>query len=138
MIKNIKEKLIGSTGSVSGFASILGSWQICHNVCLGLIALLAVLGITVVGMPLAFLTTVAIPLWILAFALLLVTIAVYYKKKCISKNLIILNSGFIVAGVPFAPVQSFISFFYTIGGILVTISITLFIKDKINKRKVKK
>lgn len=134
MIKNIKERLIGATGSVSGAASILGSWQVCHNICLGIIALLAVLGITVIGMPLAFLTTLAVPLWTIAAVLLLVTIAFYIKKKCISKNLIMFNSGLIVAGIPFGPVQDFRMLFWIIGWILAVASIYIFVKSKIQKR----
>ena len=107
MIKNIKEKMISATGSISGTASVLGSWQICHNVCLGIVALLSILGITIVGMPLEFLTKVAVPFWTIAFLLLLVTIGLYIKKKCISRNLLIFNSGLIIAGIPFAPLQRF-------------------------------
>ena len=66
MINTIKEKVMGATGSVSGVASVFGSWQVCHNICLGLIAVLAVLGVTVTGMPLLFLTKWAIPLWTIA------------------------------------------------------------------------
>ena len=134
MIKNIKEKAIGATGSVSGIASILGSWQVCHNICLGIIALLGIIGITIVGMPLLFLTKIAVPIWAVAVILLLVTIAIYMKKKCISKNLIILNSGLIIAGTPFQPLQKFSVFFWTAGGILVLAGILLFIKEKMQKR----
>ena len=136
MIKNIKERIIGITGSVSGVTSILGSWQVCHNICLGLIVLLGVIGITVIGMPLAFLTKVAIPFWIVAFSLLIVTVIIYLKKRCISHKLIILNSGLIIAGVPFAPLQKFSVFFWVIGGLFVSASIYLFIKDKISKKVV--
>lgn len=134
MIKNIKEKIVGATGSVSGAASILGSWQICHNVCLGIIVLLGVLGITVVGMPLAFLTKLAIPFWTAAFLLLLVIIVLYFKKKCISQKLIMFNSGLIIAGIPFQPLQRFSVFFWVIGGILVLTAVSLFVKDKVNSR----
>ena len=138
MIKHIKEKIISATGSVSGAASVLGSWQVCHNVCLGIIALLSLVGITIVGMPLLFLTKVAVPFWIAAFTLLLVTIALYAKKKCISGKLILFNSGLIIAGVPFKPLQSFLALFWVVGGILVFTAIFLFIKDKTKRRKVKK
>lgn len=137
MIKNIKEKIIGITGSASGITSIMGSWQICHNVCLGLVALLTVLGITVLGMPLAFLTKFAIYFWIAAFLLLLITLAIYVKKKCISKNLIMFNSGLIIAGVPFQFLQDFISFFWVIGGILALTSVYLYAKGKLEKRRRK-
>lgn len=132
--RNLKEKIIGASGSVSGAASVLGSWQVCHNVCLGIIALLAIIGITITGMPLAFLTKVAMPLWIVAFLLLIVIIGLYLKKECISHRIIMLNSGFIIAGIPFAPLQKFSAIFWTIGGILIAASITLFIKDRLHKR----
>ena len=135
MIKNAKEKLIGATGSVSGAASILGSWQVCHNVCLGLIALLGLIGITVVGMPLLFLTKIAMPIWIIAVLLLALTIWIYTSRKCISKNLIIFNSGLIIAGTPFQQVQQFSIFFWVVGGLLAATGIIFFIKEKIEKKK---
>ncbi len=138
MIKRIKEKIIGATGSVSGVASILGSWQICHNVCLGIIALLAILGITVIGMPLAFLTKLAIPFWTIAFVLLLVIIGIYIKKKCISKNLIMFNSGLIIAGIPFQFLDSFRILLWIIGGVLVITSISIFIKNQMEKKNERK
>ena len=135
MIKYFKEKLAGTTGTISGVAGVLGSWQVCHNVCLGLIALLSVVGITVVGMPLLFLTKIAVPLWIAAFVLLLITIGFYLKKGCISGRLIIINSGLVIAGIPFKILQPFLVFFWIIGGMLGILGISLFIKDKIWGRK---
>src|SRR3989338_4532520 len=138
MIKYIKEKIIGAIGSISGITSIFGSWQVCHNICLGIVALLSVIGITITGMPLLFLTKVAVPFWIAAFVLLVVTIVIYLKKKCISPKLIIFNSGLIIAGIPFQPLQKFSKIFWVIGGLLAVLSIYLFIKDKIKIKKVKK
>jgi hypothetical protein len=134
MIKRIKERIVGITGSASGATSVLGSWQICHNVCLGIVAFLGVIGITVTGMPLMFLTKVAVPFWITAFVLLLVTIGLYVKKKCISKNLIMFNSGLIVAGIPFQPLQDFRILFWSLGGVLAIAAIGLFVKGKIRKK----
>ena len=137
MIQNIKERLIGASGSISGTASILGSWQVCHNVCLGLIALLSIMGITVIGMPLAFLTKIAVPIWSAAVIILLIALYIYQKKKCISRNLLILNTGLIIAGTPFQAVQEFSIYFLIIGGITAFIGIVLFIKEKIEKRRLK-
>ncbi|MBI4144664.1 hypothetical protein HY493_00465 [Candidatus Woesearchaeota archaeon] len=133
---HLKDRLVGATGSISGIASILGSWQVCHSVCLGLIALLSVMGIVVTGMPLYFLTTVAIPLWTVAVVLLLVTFGLYVKKKCISKNLILFNSGLIIAGVPFQAVQGFSAVFWTVGGLVAATGIALFVKDRLQKRRI--
>lgn len=137
MIQNIKEKLIGASGSISGTASILGSWQVCHNICLGLIALLSVVGITVVGMPLVFLTKITVPLWSLAVAILIITVYIYQKKKCISRNLLILNTGLIIAGTPFKSLQEFSIYFWTVGGLIALTGLSLFIKEKIEKRRLK-
>ena len=135
MIKNIKEKIIGATGSVSGVTSILGSWQVCHNICLGIVALLGILGITVIGMPLLFLTKLVVPFWSAAVVLLAITFVFFIKKKCISKNLIILNSGLIIMGIPFQELQLFSPIFWVVGGLLVITSIFLFVKDKMGLTK---
>jgi len=134
MINTIKEKVMGATGSVSGVASVFGSWQVCHNICLGLIAVLAVLGVTVTGMPLLFLTKWAIPLWTIAFVLLLITSYFYFKKKCISSKLMLFNLGVIIAGIPFQAVQRFSIYLWVVGGLLAFIAIIWFIRDKIQGR----
>jgi len=131
--KNFTGKIAGATGSISGAASILGSWQICHNVCLGLIAVLGVMGITLVGMPLAFFTKIAVPMWIFAVLMLGLVFYFYMKRKCISKNLILINSGLIIAGTPFQQLQKFQIGFWIIGGILVVMGIGFYIKEKISK-----
>ena len=132
--KNIGEKAAGFSSTLSGSLSFLGGWQVCHNICLGIIALLSVIGITVVGMPLLFLTKVAIPFWIAAVALFIITLIFYFKMKCISKNLIILNAGIIIAGVPFQQVQNYSLVFWIIGGSLVVLSLFLYLKKKIKKK----
>ena len=136
-IENLKERIIGATGSISGIASILGSWQICHNVCLAIIAILSIIGITIVGMPLLFLTKLAVPLWILALVILLATMGLYLKKKSISMKLILFNSGLITAGVPFQSLQNFSIIFWISGGIIIIISILLFVRDRLNKKMCK-
>lgn len=135
MVRNTKERVIGATGSVSGIASILGSWQACHNVCLALVGFLSILGITVVGMPLVFLTKVAIPVWTVAVILLIIAAILYIKKGCISSRLLLVNSGLIIAGIPFPFLQQFTEIFWIIGGVLVIIGISLFVKDKIQYRR---
>ncbi len=129
---HLKERVVGWGGTLSGVTSVFGSWQVCHNVCLGLIALLSLIGITVVGMPLFFLTKVAVPFWTAAFVLFLLTLFFYFKMKCISKKLILFNSGVLIMGVPFQSFQ-FSPFNWIVGGALVVIAIGLFIKNKIKK-----
>lgn len=130
-----KEKIIEKTGSItstiSGIMGFLGSWHVCHNLCLGIIALLSLIGITLVGMPLLFLTKVAVPFWIAAVVLLGITLIFYFQKKCISKNLILFNTGIIIAGVPFRQLQNFTKIFWIIGGGLVALGTIFYLKEKL-------
>ena len=135
MINNLKEKMLGGAGSLSGTLSFLGSYQICHNACLALVTLLAFLGFTVAGMPLLFLTKVAIPFWIAAVLLLTTMIILKYKKIMnLSSKALLLNSGLIIAGVPFQQVQKLSYVFWTVGGGLVIFTIGWYIYDKIEKK----
>ena|SRR3989338_5607450 len=128
MIKFVKERIAGFVGSASGLASVLGSWQVCHNICLGLIALLAFFGIAATGMPLLFLTKVAIPFWIAAFILLFITLGFYFKKRCISKQMILFNTGLVVIGIPFF--QSFTKVFWGTGLAFIFIAGYIFIQGR--------
>lgn len=134
MIKNVRERFASAAGTVSGGASILGSWQVCHNLCLGAIAVLSAVGITVAGMPLLFLTEIALPLWSAAVVLLAITFGFYFWKRCISTRLLMVNTGLIVAGVPFAEFQSYITYFWIVGGALVFAGIAFYVRDRINRR----
>ena len=135
MTSNVKEKILGTSGGVTGSLSVLGSYQVCHNACLALVAFLTFLGFTVAGMPLLFLTKVAIPFWIAAVLFLSIMIILKYKKIIhISDKVILLNSGLIIAGVPFQQVQQFNYIFWIIGGILAIFSIGWYIYDKIAKK----
>lgn len=129
----LKAKAASISSSVSGVMGFLGGYQVCHNICLGIIALLSIIGITLVGMPLLFLTKVAIPFWIAAFFLFLISLSFYIKSRCISRNLLLFNGGIIIAGVPFNALKDFLIFFWIIGGTIVLTSVVLFIKDRVIK-----
>ena len=125
------EKMSSLASTASGTAGFLGGWQVCHTVCLGLISLLSVVGITLVGMPLFFLTRVAVPLWIAAVVLWVITVGFYLRMKCISRNLALLNAGIIIAGVPFAVVKPILPLLWIVGGAAVVVSVLLMVKGKI-------
>ncbi len=130
-----KENLVGVAGSLSGITSLFGSWQVCHNLCLGLIAVLSFIGITIAGMPLMFLQKLALPFWIAALSLLLVTLLIYFKKRCISQKLILFNSGLIIIGTPFQSLQKLSPLFWIVGGALVLLSFAMLIKERFSKLK---
>ena len=138
MVKNqskfIKEKFASLAGSISGFTSFLGSYQVCHNLCLSVVALLSILGIAVVGMPLLFLTRVAIYFWSAAVIMLLITLWLSIKYKSISNKIIILNTGFIIAGIPFQSLQKYSILFWSLGGALVLLTIIMYINERVSGR----
>lgn len=132
---NIKEKILGASGSLTGALSFLGGYQVCHSACLALVAFLTFLGFAVAGMPLLFLTKVAIPFWIAAVLLLVIMLALNYKKIIhLSNKMLLLNSGLIIAGIPFQQLQSFNYIFWIIGGVLVASSIWWYLYDKVKKK----
>ena len=131
----IKERFLGASGSVTGSLSVLGGYQVCHNACLVLTSFLTFLGFTVAGMPLLFLTRVAVPFWTLALALLVTTIILKLGKNIkFSGKLILLNSGLIIAGIPFQEVEKFNYIFWILGGSLAAFSIGWYAYDKIKKK----
>ena len=131
----LREKLLGISGGLSGSLSVLGSYQICHNACVALVAFLTLLGFTVAGMPLLFLNKVAIPFWIVAVTLLIIILILNYKKIIrISDKIILLNSGLIIAGIPFQRLQQFNYVFWIAGGSLVAFSIGWHLYEKVGKK----
>ena len=130
--KTKKEKAFVAVSGVSGGLSFLGGWQICHNLCLTIIALLSFLGISVVGMPLLFLTQYAIYFWSAAIIFLIPTLYMYFSKKfCMPKNLILFNIGIIIFSIPFTQEFSFV--FWVVGGTVLAFSIWLFLKNRIKR-----
>ena len=135
MIK-LKERVLGLSSSITGSLGFLGGYQVCHNICMSLASLLALIGFTVSGMPLFFLTTVAVPFWSAAVFLLLITALLKYKKMiCLSNKVLLLNSGLIIAGIPFQSLEEFTYLFWITGGTLVIFSVGWHIYDRIYIKK---
>ena len=131
----LKEKSTSIFSISSGSLSFLGGWQICHNLCLGITAALSLIGITIVGMPLLFLTQYAVYFWLIALALLVPTLVMYWKTKTsMSKNIILANVGIIIAAIPFVDLQPYQFVFWAIGGFLIGVSVFSYIKKKLRNR----
>ena len=92
MIKKIKNKIgkkiaaFAGAGGLIGGAGALGAFGACHTICMAVIAGLAVLGITVIGMPFLFMENPAfyIPFSVVGVALLGLSGYIWYdsNKKC--------------------------------------------------------
>lgn len=134
-----KEKLISYAGTASGGASIVSAHNVCHYTCLGLIALLGFLGITVAGMPLMFLAKYNTLFWSMGTGFLLFALLIRMKYSlCISRKLLLGNAGLVIAGIPFVPLWSYAQFFiWVLGGGMVMVSIILWLKEKYTCEQVK-
>lgn len=132
-----KGRAMSAFTGLSGTLSFLGGWQVCHNICLGIIALLSVIGITVVGMPLLFLTQYTVYFWSLAVLILVPTVLMYWRnRKCMSVKLVMFNVGIVIASVPFVDMQPYQIVFWLIGGTLILGAAWMFLKPKLaNLRK---
>jgi hypothetical protein len=127
----VKEKICTACGTASGGLSILGGANICHTICMSIIGLLSFVGITVAGMPLMFLQKWALPLWVLAVAMLgFMLLLLYGRGIQFSRKTLLANAGLIVAGVPFAALDAFRLVLYVIGGSMVTASVAWALTDK--------
>ncbi|MBI2148294.1 hypothetical protein HYU23_01305 [Candidatus Woesearchaeota archaeon] len=125
------EKTTSIFSSFSGETSFLGGYQVCHSICTVIISLLSLIGITIIGMPMLFLQKIAIPFWIIALILFSLTLFLYFKKRCISKNILIFNLGIIIASTPFNELGKPILIFWIVGGFIILLSLFLYIKPKI-------
>ncbi|MBI2580451.1 hypothetical protein HYV85_01450 [Candidatus Woesearchaeota archaeon] len=131
----MKEKILSATSSASGLMGVFSSWTVCHNVCTAAIALLAIIGITVVGMPLLFLQKVAVPFWTAAVIIFAVLLFLKLRKMgCLSGKALTLNAGLIVAGTPFQAAQQFSKLLWIVGGVLTLTAILLFLRDKFSRK----
>ncbi len=131
----LKEKILSLTSSFSGLMGVFSSWTVCHNVCIALIALLAIIGITVVGMPLLFLQKVAVPFWTVAVILFAVLLALKMRKMgCLSGKALTLNAGLIVFGMPLQSLQQFSLLFRVAGGAIILAAVAMFISGRFSKK----
>lgn len=128
----IKEKSVSIISSASGFMGVFGSWTVCHNVCTAAIAILAVIGVTVTGMPLLFLQSVAVPLWTAAVILFAMLLFLKLRKMgCLSGRMLTLNAGLVVFGTPLQPLQQFSLLFRIAGSVLIVTAIVMFVSSRV-------
>ncbi|MEK6933159.1 MAG: hypothetical protein AABW56_05210 [Nanoarchaeota archaeon] len=126
-----KEKYLNYFSSFTGASGVFSSYQVCHSICLGVIALLSLIGITLIGFPFLFLQKLALPLWSIALVLFSISIIIYLKHKHISKNLLIFNLGAIIVGIPFESLAFLRNYFLVIGFSIIIFSLYLIIKKKL-------
>ncbi len=128
-IDNKNTKGIAAANAAVSSMSIISSYNICHSLCMSVIALLSVFGIIVAGMPLAFLTQYQIYFWLIGSVILAVAVGLYiWKGPCMSPKLLAANAGLLLAGFPFA--GRFYAVFMLTGFAIVITTIIIYLKER--------
>src|SRR3989344_5269290 len=127
---NRRGKVVGSVGAVSGSGGIISAHNVCHAVCLGVVAVLSVFGIAVSSTALMFLQDYNMLFWTMGVFFLLLSLLLYARfGKCISTKMIVFNAGLVLAGTPFFPAQQVI--FWTAGFFIAAIVAFIYTKNRL-------
>ena len=132
--KNGKEgKVFGVAGGISGAGSIISAHNVCHSICLAVVALLSVFGIIVSADVLMWLQDYNLFFWSMGVGFLAISLALYYIKPCcISTKMILFNMGLLIIGLPFFQLLSIA--FWIIGGYITLFSIGWYIVERFEMR----
>lgn len=131
--KNSRGNFAGIFGSVSGVGSVISAHNICHTLCLVVVAVLSVFGIMASSNILMFLEDYNLLFWSMGIFFLAISLLLYFRfGRCISEKLILANTGLLVIGIPFPPLQSSIVA-WLVGGSVVLASIGWFLKERLIK-----
>lgn len=123
-------KSTGALNAASGVGSIISAHNICHSICLGVVAILSVFGIIVSSNVLMFLENYNLLFWSMGIFFLATSLLLYIKfGKCISPKMILLNTGLLIVGFPFSLLAQYV--FWIIGGLVATASVAWYIKDRV-------
>lgn len=119
LLQAAKERLLASGGTVSAGLGALGSsYNVCHSVCMAIVSVLAVIGITLNVLPLMFLQTYQHYFWWAAFLMTMGALYIYLmqkKQRLRDRNLLLLNAGFLMYGLPYKQLADYTDFFRFVG-----------------------
>ena len=80
MQKKSEDKRVRYASIATSTATLISAHNVCHSLCLGLIAFLAAFGIVLTGMPLAFLQDYNIYFWTMAFITMVIMLIMIFKN----------------------------------------------------------
>jgi hypothetical protein len=131
VVVRLKERLVGAGGVLSGSSSIISAHNVCHSVCLAVVAALSIVGITVSSDILMFLQDYNFAFWTVGIIFLIAALWLYSKRPhCMPKNLIIANAGLLVIGIPFDFLHNHGWVLWLIGGSVVLFAVYSYVKGK--------
>src|SRR3989338_11138040 len=101
----LKKRIFGGGGTVSGVFGAIGSvHNVCHSLCVTVVSILAIFGITTQILPLMFLQTYQRYFWGVALIFTGVSLYLYRQqeqKVSRDRNLLLINTGLLIFGLPF-------------------------------------
>ncbi len=124
-------------GTASGIIGSVGSLSnVCHSLCMSIVSLFAVLGITLNILPLMFIQTYRLYFWLVAFVFTALAVYFFIKQKkyfARDRNFIILNTGLLIFALPFYFLADYMDFFRFVGGVIAIIGLlSFFFRKKVN------
>ena len=106
-------------GTTSGILGGIGSvHNVCHSLCVTVVSILAIFGITTSILPLMFLQTYQMYFWLGALVFTAASLYFYLKQRSRvvrDRNLLFINSGLLIFGLPFPQLADYIDFFRFMG-----------------------
>lgn len=127
-------QFLGGGASLSGLLGGIGSWyNLCHFLCMSVVSLLAIFGITLNILPLMFLQTYQFYFWMAALFFTNLSLVFYLNqktKRVFERNLLLINYGLIIFGIPFSQVADYMDFFRFLGISLIVAGLFLLLFSK--------
>ena len=100
----LKSRLFGGGGTASGVLGGIGSiHNVCHSLCVTVVSILAIFGITTSILPLMFLQTYQMYFWVGALVFTVASFYFYLQQKrrvARDRNLLFINFGLLIFGLP--------------------------------------
>ncbi len=135
MIRKLKKKIgsrVGILSTASSGASVFSSYNVCHSICMVVVSLLSIMGVTASATFLLFLQPYSLLLWNIGLAFLVLSLLLYIRfGGCISWKLIMFNGGLIIASFPFF--ESMFYVFWAVGFPISGYAVYLYIKSRRKK-----
>lgn len=123
---SLRSRLFGSGGTASGVLGGIGSvHNVCHSLCVSIVSIAALFGITLNILPLMFLQTYQLYFWRAAFIFTIASLYFYLKQKhksVFDRNLLLINYGMLTFGLPLSGFLADYSDFFRFIGISLAVA----------------
>lgn len=134
-------RLFEGGGIASGVFGAIGSvHNVCHSLCVTVVSIAALFGITMNILPLMFLQTYQLYFWWAALIFTAISFYLYLKqrhKRTLDRNLLLINFGLLTFGLPLSRwLADYMDFFRFFGGALALSGLFLLILSSVKLPKM--